>query len=204
MKIKHIIFPFSFAIWASCSQASHHANANKSKQSVAMDIRSDTTGYEFHNVRELSRQLKLKPIDTGFDSLQIRVWFDHSLAKRKHLVIIERQNDEWMGQLYEMQVDCVDTLDYNFVKQYEKRSIKPVSGWQHLINELYRNNVQQLFGNNGGGADGIAYSVEILTAGTYTYYCFHDPAVAKDRNGESDMANIIALLEREFNFTAVK
>lgn len=189
---------------ASCSQSNRHANTNKSKQPVVMDIRSDTTGYEFHNVRELSRQLKLKAVDNGFDSLQIRVWFSHSLALIKHLVIIERQNDEWKGKLYEMNVDYVDTLDYNLVKQYKKKNIDPVSGWHHLITELYQNNILELSGNSGGGADGMAYSVEIVTAGTYTYYCFHDPEVVIDRNGESNMANIIALLEREFNFTAVK
>ncbi|OQP59843.1 hypothetical protein [Niastella populi] len=152
----------------------------------------------------MSRQLKLKPIDTGFDSLQIRVWFDHSLALIKHLVIIERQNDEWKGKLYEMNVDYVDTLNYNLVKQYKKKNIDPVSGWHHLISELYKNNILELSGNSGGGADRMAYSVEIVTVGTYTYYCFYDLKVVKDRNSESNMANIILLLEREFNLTAVK
>jgi hypothetical protein len=207
MSIKEVIMIFSVAALASCNNpctSNKKANNYKSKQPIVKNIRTDTTGFwnEFHNVRQLSRQLKLNPVDKGFDSLQIRVWFSHSLGKRKHLVIIERQNCEWKGRLYEMNVGYVDTLNYNLVERYNKKNVKPVSGWQQFISELYQYKILELSGNNGGGTDGMNYCIEILTAGTYTYYSFDDPEPANDQS--ANMVNIITLLEREFKFNALK
>lgn len=208
MKIQVIIILICGMASASCNNpCTSYNDAKKSKQPVTKDIRTDTTSFwnEFHNVRQLSRQLKLNPVDKGFDSLQIRVWFSHSLGKRKHLVIIERQNCEWKGRLYEMEVGYVNTLNYNLVKRYNKKNVKPVSGWQQFISELYQYKIFELSGNSGGGADGITYCVEILTAGTYTYYSFDDPDAVSDHNDQSaNMVNIITLLEREFKFNALK
>lgn len=208
MKIQAIIILICCAALISCNNpCTSNKKANTRKQPITKNIRTDTTSFwnEFHNVSQLSRQLKLNPVDKGFDSLQIRVWFNHSLAKRKHLVIIERQNCEWKGRLYKMNVGYVDTLNYNLVKRYTKKNVKPVSGWQQFISELYRYKIQELSGTNGGGADGMNYCVEILTADTYTYYSFDDPEPANDYNDQSaNMVNIIELLEREFKFNAIK
>jgi hypothetical protein len=207
---KNIIILFCVTALASCNgqgTSNQQANTIKSIQPITKEIRTDTTSSwnEFNNVRQLSRQLKLEPVEDGFDSLQIRIWFNHSMAKKKHLVIIERQTDEWKGRLYEMNVGYVDTLNYNIVEHYNKKNIKPVSGWQQFISELYQYKIQELLGNSGGGADGMAYCVGILTAGSYVYYSFWDPEFTKDRNGQSaNMVNIIALMEREFKFNPLK
>jgi hypothetical protein len=201
---------FCVAALASCNgqgTSSQEANANKGRPSIVKVIRTDTASSwnHFHNVRQLSKQLKLEPIEDGFDSLQIRIWFDHSMAMRKHVIIIERNNDKWKGRLYEMNVGYVDTLNYNLVEHYKKKNVKPVSGWQQFINELYQYKIQELSDTSGSGTDGMTYCVEILTARSYIYYSFWEPEFIKDHNSQSaNMVNIIALLEREFKFNPIK
>jgi hypothetical protein len=209
MKKGNIIMLLFVLVLASCKgQVKSNQQANKKmRQPVLNDIRTDTadTWNSFHNVRQLSKQLKLEPVEEGFDSLQIRVWFDYSLAKKKHLIIIERQNNKWNGRLYEMNVGYVDTLNYNIIKQYNEKDIEPVSGWQKFISDLYQLKIQQLSDTGKSGTDGTTYCVEILTPDTYTYYNFWEPEYTKDNNWQSaNMVNIIALLEREFKFNSLK
>ncbi len=191
---------------ASCKDQvkSNQQGNNKIRKSISKDIRTDTsnTWNSFHNVRQLSRQLKLEPVEEGFDSLQIRIWFDYSLAKKKHLIIIERQNNEWKGRLYQMNVGYVDSLNYNLVEHYNEKNIEPASGWQQFISDLYQFKVQELSDTSKSGTDGTTYCVEILTADNYTYYSFWEPDYTKGRNSQSaDMVNIIKLLEREFKYS---
>ena len=197
-------------VLASCKgrvKSNQQENINKIRQQVSMDIRTDTSNIwsSFHNVRQLSKQLNLKSPEEGFDSLQIRIWFDYSLAKKKHLIIIEQQNNKWNGRLYEMNVDYVDTLNYDIVQHYDKKNVRPASGWPQFIKDLYQLKFQELSDTSGGGTDGITYCVELLTPGTYTYYNFYEPENNKDNNWKSaNMVKIIALLEREFKFNSLK
>ncbi|MBO9204663.1 MULTISPECIES: hypothetical protein [Niastella] len=204
MKRKNFVILVAVLMLASCKG---QVNNNKIRQPVLMDIRTDTTNFwsNFHNVRQLSKQLNLNPVEVGFDSLQIRVWFDHSMALRKHLVIIEKQNHDWSGRLYEMNVGYVDTLNYNIIQHYEKKNVKPASGWPPFINDLSQLKIRELSDSSRGGADGITYCVEILTPGKYTYYDFYEPENNKDKDWQAaNMVKIIALLEREFKFTGLK
>lgn len=210
MKTNPIIIFSCVTALASCNGQdipSQQANTVKSTKFISKDIRTDTANIwnNFYNVRELSRQLKLEPIEDGFDSLQIRIWFDHSMAWKKQVIVIERRKSEWKGGLYELNVGYVDTLNYNLIEQYSKKNIVPTSGWKELINELNHFKIQELSDTGGTGADGMTYSVEILTAGTYTYYSFWEPEFTRDRNGQSaNMLNIISLLKREFRLNSIK
>ncbi|MFL5746848.1 MAG: hypothetical protein ACJ751_19375 [Niastella sp.] len=172
-----------------------------------MDIRTDTSNIwsSFHNVRQLSKQLSLESPEEGFDSLQIRIWFDYSLAKKKHLIIIEQQNNQWNGRLYQMNVGYINRLSYDIIEHYDMENIEPISGWQQFISELYQLKVKELSDTSRSGADGTTYCVEILTPATYTYYDFWEPEYTKDKNWKSaNMVKIIALLENEFNFNSLK
>jgi len=203
MKRNDIIMSICFVALAACknqTKPDRKKNSdNNVKQSVLMQIRSDTTIGDFHNVQHLSKQLKLAPANFGFDSLQIRVWLAHSLAKKKHLIIIQRLDNEWSENLYEISVGLPNTLDT--IKDYDKKNIGPLSGWEKLISTLYQLKIQELSDSSASGADGATYSVETLTAKTYTYYNFWEPRSTQDTNWQSgNMAKILAILEREFKF----
>lgn len=208
IKKKNIIVILCAIVFASCEgQVRSDSQTNRVKQSVSKNIRTDTTSIwnSFYNVRQLGRQIKLDPGEVGFDSLQIRVWFDYSLARKKRLIIIEGQNNKWNGRLYEINVRYVDTLNYDIVERYNKKEIEPISGWQKFISELYRLKIDELSDTSRSGADGTTYCVEILTATTYTYYSFWEPEYTKSFNKQSaNMVNIIALLEREFRLDNLK
>jgi hypothetical protein len=177
------------------------------KQSVSEDIRTDTADIwnSFHEVRQLASQLNLGLVEDGFDSLQIRVWFDYSMAKKRHLIIIQRKNNRWSGYLYDMNVRAVDTLNYHVLVDYSKKDIEPLSGWENLISNLNLLKIQELSDTSQSGTDGTTYCVEILTSNKYTYYNFWEPEYTKDiKWASANMVRIRALLEREFSFNSLK
>lgn len=47
-----------------------------------------------------------------------------------------KANNYWKGKLYEINVDYIDTLNYNTVKEFSIKKIEPASGWEKLIGEL--------------------------------------------------------------------
>jgi hypothetical protein len=82
-----IIVFYCIVALAACKdylEENQQTNINVPSKLVVQNIRTDTTNTwsSIHNIRQLSKQLKLEPSETGFDSIQIRIWFDYSLAKK--------------------------------------------------------------------------------------------------------------------------
>lgn len=187
---------------ASC-QNNGTAGSEKAKQPIKREIRADTSvkGTAFQNVREIYKQLKTPSLEGGFDSLQIRVFFDYSLAKKKHLFVIRRTDNKWEGILYEIKVDYIDTLNYDIVKGYVTKKIEPKSGWQHFIDELSKLKFRDIVDTLPHGTDGTSICVETATSDSYIYYDYWEPEDTKDTNTHSyNMNKIIELLKREFEF----
>ncbi len=202
--MNHIILTFFglLVIIASCQNNSPSING-KLKQPIIKEIRTDTShkGTCFRNIRAISRQLKLPSLEDGFDSLQIRIFFDYSLAIKKHLFVIKRTDKKWQGRLYEITVDYIDTLDYDIVERYNSNEIEPKLGWQHFIDELSKLKFRDIVDTLSHGTDGTSICIETATNDSYTYYDYWEPAYTKDTNTHSfNMYKIIELLKREFEF----
>ncbi len=64
------------------------------RKEIPMDQKGRPTF--FYKVdKQKAAQLGLKPIESGFDSLEIRIWLDYSMAWNKQLIILTRKNGEW-------------------------------------------------------------------------------------------------------------
>lgn len=203
--MRNIILLLTIAIFSSCKnqdKSNIQKNTNDIPESVLIDIRTDTsnTWSNYHNVQQLSKQLKLQPIMDEADSIEIRFWFDHSLAKQKYLILLQRRKNKWKGMLFNINVRYVESINYDIITSFNKLNIRPVSGWEKLIKDLNQLKFQELTGDSESGTDGASYCVEILTPYTYTYYDYWEPEFTNDiDNQSSNMFNIIRLLEREFN-----
>ncbi|QEC44952.1 hypothetical protein [Pseudobacter ginsenosidimutans] len=210
MKKSNYILLVYFVTLVSCmdqSGARQQKNFKETRKTIVQDIRVDTllSGGSLHNVRQLSKQLGLNSGDTGFDSLQIRVWFDHSLAYKKHLIVLEKGKKEWEGKLYVINVQFIDTSNYNIIESFTKKKVEPASSWKKLINELELLKIRDLSNVSQSGVDGVVYSVEVLSNDAYTYYDFWDPESVNDTNWQAtNMVRIVDLLEREFKFESLK
>ena len=54
--------------------------------------------------KQKEKQLKLDSLESGFDSLEIRIWYDYALLINRELIVIKRANGKWSAEKYEMVV----------------------------------------------------------------------------------------------------
>ena len=77
-------------------------------------------GYEDFFYKDINRNafaLQFDSSEAGYDSLQIRIWLGHSMAKVKHVVILKYKDQKWKAQLVGFKM-----------KMGEKRAHKKVKG----------------------------------------------------------------------------
>src|SRR5688572_18309248 len=59
----------------------------------------------FSLTQQKVKQLSLENLQDGFDSLQLRIWYDYSLFDLRELLIISRSNSIWTASIYTLTVD---------------------------------------------------------------------------------------------------
>lgn len=151
--------------------------------------------------KQKANQLALDPIENGYDSLQIRVWFDYSLAIEKHLVVIKRTGGMWDCQLYTMKSDWNDNNDSEVILSKSVLRIQPRMGWDMFVKRLFDLNITTLPNGPAGGLDGASYDIEVATKRQYRYYSYWSPETSMQNfQGSRDMVRIIHLLEDVCDF----
>ena len=160
--------------------------------------------YEFINQDAFA--LQLDSLEAGYDSLQIRIWLGHSLARVRHVVILKYKDQEWRGQLVSF---SDETGNHHPVKKVRK--VSPNSGWDILIDSLYKLGIVTLPNETAiagyscnGGTDGVSYNFEIATSNRYRYYRYDNPEDCKSFWQARNVLQIASLLENEFDFKYVK
>jgi len=147
------------------------------------------------------KQLGLDSLESGFDNLQIRIWYDLSLVRERRLVIIKNTDTNWTATTYDLQVDWDGKTETILSKKV--KNVTPKSGWANFSKKLLDLNILTLpnqddIANYGGGFDGTTYNVEIATKNQYRFYGYWQPEVFQDKFWQAkNMANILKLLWQE-------
>lgn len=159
----------------------------------------------FYNLKkQKASQLKLDSLESGFDSLQIRISYDYSLVTKRDLVVIKMTNAKWEGKLYEMTVDWdAFTLTEKVISKKVK-SIAPRSGWNSFVQKVLDlevmslPNMDDIPGLEDGWNDGVTYNVEVATQRQYRYYSYHLPKEFQDKFWQAkNMIKILELIKNE-------
>lgn len=147
-------------------------------------------------------QLGLESLEKGYDSLQIRVWFDYSMAKTKHLVVLKRNHGQWDGRLYTMQTAWYGDTDSMTIVRHTVRKVVPEMGWNNFTSKLFDQNITTLPEGEDGGMDGVTYNIEIATKKSYRHYKYWSPETTEKKYRESrNMVKIIELLTEVCHFS---
>ncbi len=159
----------------------------------------------FSLAQQKRQQLSLQDLQNGFDSLQIRFWYDYSLFTQRDLLIISRTNSTWTAFVYNLTVDWDASTLTEKVKTKKYKSAIPKNGWGNLITRLMDlevmtlPNMHDIPGLQDGWTDGINYNVEIATKSMYRFYGYHLPDKFKEKYKEAkNMVDILKLIEIEF------
>ncbi len=149
------------------------------------------------------KQLGLDSLESGFDNLQIRIWYDFSLVRERRLIVITNRGTNWKATIYNLQVDWdghTETIISKTVKQ-----VTPKSSWQIFLQKLMNFQVLTLPDQNDipsyeGGNDGNTYNVEVATKNQYRFYGYWEPQMYQDKYWQAkNMADILNLIKREFD-----
>ena len=152
-------------------------------------------------VKQKANQLNLDSIELGYDSLQLRIWFDYSLAKSRHLIIIRRKDGKWDCRLYKMLVEWSPRQDSQIVVNKTIKKIVPKMGLDKFMKRLFALDITSLPNGPSGGMDGTSYEIEVATKDQYRFYEYWSPDTTEQKFwGSKNMVEIIDLLEKECGF----
>jgi hypothetical protein len=159
----------------------------------------------YEDINKYAFALQLDSLEAGYDSLQLRIWLGHSMAKVKYVVILKFKDQKWKGQL----VSFSNKTENNDLCK-KVRTMSPGSGWHTLIDSLYKLKIvtlpheAEIARYNGAGADGMSYYFEIATSKRYRIYNYTNPEDNTKFWQAANVLKIANLLEKEFNFQYVK
>jgi len=209
IRITKILIIISFL--TSCSRQTI-SDSNLSKiDSSKLKFNDSFNSLLNETINDYSHQLKLESLKNGFDSLQIRIWFDYSIVPERRLFIIKRKKSKWIAISYKMtlnldstyQVDSLKTIDK--FKSIKMEELKPKNGWNNFMNKLLSlkittlPNSEEIKGFESDMDDGILYMIEIATKDKYRFYYYENPEELKDKFWQAkNLVDIIQLIKSEF------
>jgi len=170
------------------------------------NIPSSKTGTRdifYERKKQAEKQLKLRSIESGFDSLQIRIWYDYALLNNKRLIKIEKNDKTWKAELYDFTVYS-SYKNTETIATYKVKPIIPKSGWHDFITKMVEfkimslPNMNDIPGIHDDWDDGVTFNIEIATKDQYRFYSYHSPDNFKDKFWQAkEMTNILNLISTE-------
>lgn len=165
-------------------------------------------------VRNLRRELNLKNLELGADSIEIRIYEDGALWQPDRMIVIKNESGIWNSTLItywtrtasqaERQFDSTDFWNqyYNeIVDSSETKNLKPDCSWNNLMDSLLVYKIftlpqqEEIKGFKNNVNDGISYYFEIATKSKYKFYTYHYPDLYNDENNKQ-ATNILKLISR--------
>ncbi len=155
-------------------------------------------------VKQKEKQLKLDTLESGFESLQIRIWYDYDLRINRELLVLKYTNGKWKGEHFEMLVKWDADKNVETVTGSKINSVTPKSGWESFIHRLLDlkimtlPNMDNIPGLVDNWTDGVNYNIEVATKKQYRFYGYHLPEKFEDRFWQAkNITEILALISTE-------
>src|SRR5262245_10059372 len=68
--------------------------------------------YAYTSISETASRFNLDPLELGYDSLQIRIWYGYSRGDSSQVFILKRKDNRWQGSSIIMR-NLIDNRDYS-------------------------------------------------------------------------------------------
>lgn len=196
-----IIAGLLVAFGTSCSGQTNNSTAFK-KEIPTSDNGETDLFYQF--IQQKVKQLKVDSLQNGFDSLQIRIWYDYALLSISDLVVIKQNNAAWTTISYSLTKDW-DAPDSSGILRAEKiDTLIPKNGWDSFLERLFAlqittlPNMDSIPGLQDDWVDGVTYCVEVATKKQYRFYSYHLPDKFQDKYWQAkNMVDVLKLIQTE-------
>ncbi len=197
-----------------CENSSIQSNVNNKKPaSFTKEIQLSKNRYHkgepnifYTSVKMEASQLKLDSLESGFDSIQIRIWFDISLLRKQRLIVISKSNDKWIANLYILTLGSTKNSHEDSIFKFDFKPGLPKSGWNDFTKRLFDLQITTLpdmdnIAGYGSGMDGIGCNIEVATKTYYRFYRYWEPKSYQAKFWQAkQMTKILELIEQEFDF----
>ena len=199
-------FIFSGNASINTSNIVHELN-NKRFDTVVRDIPLGKNGKPASYYRDkpiVENMMGLSSLESGFDSLQIRLWYSYGRSDSAQLIIFKSINGAWSGELYSLIYLTNENGSRHTSIPFTKRAVKPISGWKYFTNKLLRLHIYTLpdegkILNYPDWTEPSAIIIEIATLKNYRIYMYNQPASAQKRIWQAkNIERILELVENEF------
>lgn len=163
----------------------------------------------YKSTQKKTMLLKIDTLQGGFDSLQIRIWYDYALLSIGDLLIIKRTNAAWTAISYSLN-KVWDAPDSTSRLRGEKiDTLIPENGWDSFLERLFAlqittlPNMDSIPGLQDDWADGVTYCVEVATKKQYRFYSYHLPDKFQDKYWQAkNMVDVLKLVQAEFGVSS--
>lgn len=219
---KYLLFVTTLVLFTGCRQTTKVTPWSATKQmppppgfitEIPLEKRGRDSGKPsiFYGYKQrYCRWIHFDSLETGFDSIQIRVWLGCDLCKLKHVVIIENTDLRWSAKLVTIgPVRPNSSEDDSRVDLIGVTACTPSHGWDYLLNKMKQLRIAELPNGRDIGCtsciDGTSYLFEIATRYKYRFLNYGCPEDCADKVWQAkNVLTFAHLLEEEFGFTYAK
>lgn len=199
----------------SSNKHSVHIILPDSSKSHKVDIR-------YRYIRNIRRELNLKDLEQGVDSVEFRLYERGAFFKPNRLFVIKHEKGIWtctlvtywdryplVGERNFESGNWRDELTNSVVDSFQALNIIPKCRWTELADSLRILNIAALPSQRDipnfydGVSDGMEYHFEIATKNYYKFFSYHNPEVYKDKDNKSAMA-ILELISRQLSPVSIE
>jgi hypothetical protein len=189
------------AFFVSCSGQTN--SSTTFKKEIPVWYNGELDPY-YQSTQKNATLLKIDSLQDGFDSLQIRIWYDYALLSIGDLLIIKRSNAGWTAISYSLERDLDKPDSIRRLTVEKTDTLKPKNGWDSFLNRLFAlqittlPNMDSIPGLQDDWTDGVTYCVEIATKKQYRFYSYHLPDKFQDKYWQAkNMVDILKLIQTE-------
>lgn len=165
------------------------------------------------DIVKFGKLLKLKSIENGYGSLQIRFYLDCGGNERGSVVVLKTRKSNWNATIYSFTkvydpntTESGGTLDF-YIQDIQKTNVIPKSGWDVFSEELSKTGILDIKSYSDDSNFQITSEwdyvlVEIGTTNKYTLTNYSGLGWKKDmKESPIKLASALRLIETEFNYT---
>jgi hypothetical protein len=183
---------------------------NDTKPSDSSKSKPKGNSLDYLYARKYSEILGLENLESGVDSIEIRLWFDYSFIDTCQLISIKYENLKWQAKLTTFSFSRQQGVHSVVLKQKVDKSVTPKNGWDHFIEEINRYRILTNRSQNElvgflTHTDGDGLCIEFATRSKYRIYSYQ--LLGDNINRFEEIRNIEAIINlmiTEFNFRPLK
>ena len=204
-KLNHVLILVLLLILVSCKHSTQKDSTKFKRDIFCFPGRSYNLMYDL--TQQKVAQLGLDTLQSGYDSLQIRIWYNYAFFNLRRLYIINYSKSKWSASVWTLNVAWDSATQTDSIQGYQREVRSPRSGWDQFCKKLFELRVMTLPdmyaipGLRMSFSDGVGYDVEIATQHLYRFYSYSNPKMLENKYWQaSNMERIRKLFEQEFGF----